>query len=123
VETFFSSLTRQRIQRGSLHSIVSLQAAMNRYLDDRNAQPTPFVWTASAASIRAELNRLPVSSELIGALGTIDLGRIGAMQAKQRWFLGCLTHTADLVGGQVVADDNVARLQGWTQHLLNIGEE
>jgi hypothetical protein len=49
VETFFSALTRQRIRRGSFHSIVSLQAAINQYLDQRNAEPRPFVWTASAA--------------------------------------------------------------------------
>ncbi len=59
----FSALTRQRIRRGSFHSIVSLQAAINRYLDERNARPTPFVWTASTASILAKLDRLPVPSE------------------------------------------------------------
>jgi transposase len=63
VETFFSALTRQRIRRGSFHSIVSLQAAINGYLDQRNAGPIPFVWTASAASILAKLNKLPVPSE------------------------------------------------------------
>jgi transposase len=63
VETFFSALTRQRIRRGSFHSIVSLQAAINQYLDQRNAEPRPFVWTASAASILAKLSRLPVASE------------------------------------------------------------
>jgi hypothetical protein len=45
VETFFSALTRQRIRRGSFHSIFSLQAAINCYLDERNAQPKPFIWT------------------------------------------------------------------------------
>lgn len=63
VETFFSALTRQRIRRGSFHSIVSLQAAINRYLDERNSQPKPFLWTASAASILAKLDRLPVAPE------------------------------------------------------------
>ena len=63
VETFFSALTRQRIRRGSFHSIVSLQAAINCYLNERNAQPRPFIWTASAASILAKLARLPVASE------------------------------------------------------------
>jgi transposase len=63
VETFFSALTRQRIRRGSFNSIVSLQAAINHYLDERNAQPRPFVWTASAPSILAKLARLPVVSE------------------------------------------------------------
>ena len=63
VETFFSALTRQRIRRGRFHSIVSLQAAINQYLDQRNAEPRPFVWAASAASILAKLSRLPVASE------------------------------------------------------------
>jgi hypothetical protein len=49
--------------RGRFHSIVSLQAAINQYLDQRNAEPRPFVWTASAASILAKLSRLPVASE------------------------------------------------------------
>jgi transposase len=63
VETFFSAMTRQRIRRGCFHSIVSLQAAINQYLAERNAEPRPFVWTASAASILAKLARLPVASE------------------------------------------------------------
>ena len=61
VETFFSALTRQRIRRGSFHSIGSLLAAINQYLDQRNAEPRPFVWTTSAASILAKLSRLPVA--------------------------------------------------------------
>jgi transposase len=63
VETFFSALTRQRIRRGSFHSVVSLQAAIKDYLAMRNAEPRPFIWTASAASILAKLARLPASSE------------------------------------------------------------
>lgn len=62
VETFFSTLTRQRIRRGSFHSITDLQAAINRYLNEHNADPTPFVWTASAASILEKLSRLPAPS-------------------------------------------------------------
>ena len=63
VETFFSKLTRQRIRRGSFHSVVDLQAAIKRYLTEHNAEPKPFVWTASAASILAKLDRLPALSE------------------------------------------------------------
>ena len=62
VETFFSTLTRQRIRRGSFHSITDLQAAINRYLNEHNADPRPFVWTASAASILEKLQRLPAPS-------------------------------------------------------------
>jgi transposase len=45
VETFFSALTRRRLKRGSFHSIVDLQAAINRYIAEHNADPTPFTWT------------------------------------------------------------------------------
>src|ERR1700733_7295210 len=62
VENFFSVLTRKRIRRGSFHSLVYLQAAIKRYLTEHNAKPKPFVWTASAASILAKLDRLPVPS-------------------------------------------------------------
>jgi transposase len=63
VENFFSVLTRRRIRRGSFQSLVDLQAAIKRYLAEHNAQPKPFVWTASAASIIAKLDRLPAPSE------------------------------------------------------------
>src|SRR6201995_3157664 len=62
VETFFSTLTRQRIRRGSFQSITDLQAAINRYLNEHNADPKPFVWTASAASILEKLKRPPTPS-------------------------------------------------------------
>jgi transposase len=62
VESFFSVLTRKRIRRGSFHSIVDLQAAIKRYLVEHNAEPKPFVWKASAASILAKLDRLPAPS-------------------------------------------------------------
>jgi len=68
VENVFSTLTRKRIRRGSFHSIVDLQAAINRYLAERNANPKPFVWTASAPSILAKLDRSPGASVRVGAL-------------------------------------------------------
>jgi hypothetical protein len=52
-------LTRKRIRRGSFYSIADLQAAIKRYLAEHNAEPKPFVWKASAASILAKLDRLP----------------------------------------------------------------
>ena len=63
METFFSALTRKRLQRGSFYSIVDLQAAIKRYLAEHNADPRPFLWTASTASILAKLDRLPEQSE------------------------------------------------------------
>jgi transposase len=51
VETFFSTLTRRRIRRGSFHSIVALQAAINRYIAEHNADPKPFAWTKTTQQI------------------------------------------------------------------------
>jgi transposase len=61
IETFFSALTRRRIRRGAFSSIVDLQAAINRYLDEHNADPKPFTWTATAASITTKLNQVIAS--------------------------------------------------------------
>jgi transposase len=61
VETFFSALTRRRLKRGSFHSIVDLQAAINRYVDQHNDDPKPFTWTKSSDQILAKVNRLNAS--------------------------------------------------------------
>jgi transposase len=45
VEGFFAKLTKQRLQRGVFHSLVSLQAAINRFLAEANDNPRPFRWT------------------------------------------------------------------------------
>src|SRR5262249_45560666 len=57
VETFFATLTRRRLQRGVFHSLVDLQAAINRYLGEHNRKPKPFVWTADPNRIIEKLNR------------------------------------------------------------------
>ena len=62
VENFFSALTRRRLKRGVFKSIVDLQAAINRYVDEHNADPKPFVWTKPADVILAKVSRLPVPS-------------------------------------------------------------
>lgn len=61
VETFFSAMTRRRLRRGTFHSLVDLQAAINRYLAEHNANPKPFVWTATPESIMAKLQQLNAS--------------------------------------------------------------
>ena len=57
VESFFATLTRRRLRRGAFHSLVDLQAAINRYLDEHNRRPKPFVWTADPDRIIAKVNR------------------------------------------------------------------
>jgi hypothetical protein len=41
-------LGEQRIRRGVFHSVAELEAAIHDYLEHHNANPKPFVWTASA---------------------------------------------------------------------------
>ena len=57
VETFFSRLTRRRLKRGVFHSIVDLQAAINRFIENHNAEPKPFLWTASPHTILDKVTR------------------------------------------------------------------
>ena len=54
VEGFFAKLTR-RLRRGVFHSLVDLQAAINRYLAEHNQSPKPFVWTAKPEAILAKI--------------------------------------------------------------------
>ena len=61
VETFFSALSRRRLRRGTFSSIVDLQAAINRYLAEHNADPRPFVWTATPAAITAKMDQVNAS--------------------------------------------------------------
>ena len=61
VERFFAEITRKRIRRGVFHSIVELQMAINDYLDQHNADPKPFAWTASASSIIDKVESDPIS--------------------------------------------------------------
>jgi transposase len=57
VEGFFATLTKRRLRRGSFASPVELQAAINRYLQEANADPKPFVWTAEPDGIIEKVRR------------------------------------------------------------------
>ena len=57
VEGFFAKLTKQRLKRGVFHSIVSLQAAINRYVAEANTDPRPFRWTKDPDKIIAAVRR------------------------------------------------------------------
>ena len=51
VESWFSQLTRQRLRRGVFCSVPDLVAAIDDYLAQHNADPTPFVWATSVDAI------------------------------------------------------------------------
>ena len=57
VEGFFAKLTKRRLKRGVFGSIVELQAAINRFLAEANADPKPFVWTADPDRILEKVSR------------------------------------------------------------------
>src|SRR5437899_1993332 len=46
VEGFFAKLTRRRLKNGVFHSVVDLQTAINRFIDEHNHDPRPFLWKA-----------------------------------------------------------------------------
>src|SRR6187401_1095008 len=57
VEGFFAKLTRRRLKRGVFRSLVELQAAINRFVEETNAHPKPFVWTADPNRVLAAVRR------------------------------------------------------------------
>jgi len=57
VERFFGLITEDRIRCGVFKSVAELEAAIQQYLDHHNADPKPFVWTASAAAILEKVAR------------------------------------------------------------------
>jgi transposase len=57
VEGWFSLLTRRCLQRGAFNSTDSLEAAIQAYIDQTNAEPKPFIWTKSADDILAGVQR------------------------------------------------------------------
>jgi hypothetical protein len=57
VEGFFAKLTRRRLKRGVFTGIADLQAAINRFLQETNANPKPFVWTADPDAIIEKVRR------------------------------------------------------------------
>jgi transposase len=57
VESFFATLTRRRLKRGVFRSVVDLQNAINRYINEANDNPRPFNWTADPDKIIAAVKR------------------------------------------------------------------
>jgi putative transposase len=58
VERFFALITDKAIRRGSFKSVRELISKIERFVSNHNQSCQPFVWTATADSILAKLNRL-----------------------------------------------------------------
>src|SRR6195256_569129 len=57
VEGFFAKLTRRRLKRGVFRSVVDLEAAINRFVVEHNADPKSFTWTADPNKIIKAVRR------------------------------------------------------------------
>ena len=58
VERLFAELTERCVRRGSYTAVRSLEKAMLDYLYQRNKNPKPFAWTATADMILGKIKRL-----------------------------------------------------------------
>lgn len=57
IERFFRDLTDKRIRRGAFRDIEQLITAIGDYIDQHNANPKPFIWTAKANDILEKVTR------------------------------------------------------------------
>jgi transposase len=57
VEGFFAKLAKRRLKRGVFRSVVDLQTAINRFVEETNHLPKPFAWTADPNQIIAAVRR------------------------------------------------------------------
>ncbi|HEY1881509.1 MAG TPA: IS630 family transposase, partial [Candidatus Cybelea sp.] len=51
VERFFAEITQRRIRNGSFTGVAQLEREIRAYVRQRNKNPKPFVWTATADMI------------------------------------------------------------------------
>ena len=58
VERWFGIITQKAIRRGSFSNVKELIKKIQRFVDHYNANTSPFVWTATADSILAKVQRL-----------------------------------------------------------------
>jgi transposase len=57
VERWFAALTEKQIRRGVHKSTRELQSAIERYIQNTNSHPKPFIWTKTADQILENLAR------------------------------------------------------------------
>ncbi len=57
VEHFFAALTEKQIRRGIHRSTRELEHAIYTYIERRNHEPKPFIWTRTADQILATVAR------------------------------------------------------------------
>jgi hypothetical protein len=57
VERFFRDISEHRLRRGAFTSVPELTTAIDESIAHHNANPKPFIWTASARDILQKVIR------------------------------------------------------------------
>jgi hypothetical protein len=57
VESWFSQLSQKAVRRGAFRNVGALEQTIQDFLTAWNADPTPFVWTASVEKILEKVAR------------------------------------------------------------------
>jgi hypothetical protein len=57
VERFFRDLTDKCVRRGVFHNVKELEQSIQRYIDEHNRKPKPYLWTAKANDILEKVKR------------------------------------------------------------------
>jgi putative transposase len=58
LEIWFNRITQQALRRGTFSSVKELVKKIDHYVNNSNRPAQPFVWTATADSIFAKVERL-----------------------------------------------------------------
>jgi transposase len=97
IERWFAELTQKAVRRGSFHSVRDLQAAIDEFLTAWNANPKPFIWTASIDRI---LKKVARCKERFAQLQTEHLNPISQpTKCRHRRFQA--RHPASLPAGRI----------------------
>ncbi len=65
IERWFGELTDKQLRRGVFRSVPELTRAIRRYIETNNAEPKPFIWTASVDSILAKVSKCKAILETV----------------------------------------------------------
>jgi hypothetical protein len=65
IERFFGELSQRQLKRLAVNSVEELIAAIDLYIQRRNENPKPFVWTASAEHV---LSKVAKAKDTLAAL-------------------------------------------------------
>ena len=55
IERWFAEITRQRIRRGTFHSVSELNRAISEYVRQNNRHLRLFIWTTTASTIMKKI--------------------------------------------------------------------